>query len=403
MNVRATRFPLFDSLRAIAAFAIVGTHASVYSGLYESTSILKPYAARLEAGVTVFFVVSGFLLYRPFVRARAREERGPRPLAYAWRRFLRIAPAYWVALTIVTIWLAKEGVFTADGIPTYYGIGQAYRHSTALGGLAQAWSLTVEVAFYAFLPIYAWLVARLARGPGLRNDAVGVAAVFLLSAVWQGVILAGGDADKVVNSPLLTALPGYLDHFALGMGLAVLSVWLAQRDDELPAWLRPLDRFPSLSWLAAGVAFWAVSTQIGLSGAFFEDASVWTHVRRHVLYGLIGLFIVLPAVVGDQSRGWVRKALAFRPLLWLGLISYGVFLWNLAVVDQLGAWHFQGPLPAWWLLAGAWSVCLGALSYYIVERPALSLKRLVPERPGVARGEAIAEPAPVTALAPPAG
>jgi peptidoglycan/LPS O-acetylase OafA/YrhL len=402
VNVRATRFPLFDSLRAIAALSIVATHAGVFAGLYGSGSIWAPYFARLEAGVAIFFVISGFLLYRPFVRSRALGRHAPRTRAYAWRRFLRIAPAYWVALTVTTIWLGLDGVFTADGIPTFYALGQGYRESTIGGGITPAWSLTIEVAFYAFLPIYAWGVGRLAGRRGLGAEVVGIAGLLVLSAAWKAGALAGGDPDKVEITPQLIALPGYLDHFALGMGLAVLSVWLERRD-ELPRVLRPIDRFPALPWIAAAVAFWVVSTQIGLAGGFFEDFRVSSYVSRHYLFGLIGLLIVVPAVVGDQTRGLLRKALAFKPLLWLGLVSYGIFLWNLAALTQLHDWGMTGSLPAWCIAGAAGSALLAAVSYYVVERPALSLKRLIPERAEVARGEALAEPAPVTAMAPPAG
>src|SRR5437764_15116070 len=152
MNARATRLPLFDSLRAIAALAVLGTHAAVFAGLETSrSSVLRPYAARLDVGVAVFFVVSGFLLYRPFVLARTRG--GPRPATgpYAWRRFLRIVPAYWVALTLTTLWVGTHGVFSGSGIVHYYGLAQAYSTSTLGGGITPAWSLTIELAFYAFL------------------------------------------------------------------------------------------------------------------------------------------------------------------------------------------------------------------------------------------------------------
>src|SRR5215467_11624820 len=124
MNARATRFPLFDSLRAIAAISVLAFHAGIVSGLLSSGSWLKPYAARLDVGVSVFFLISGFLLYRPFTRARLLGESQPQTGAYAWRRFLRIVPAYWVALTIITICLGLPRVFSAAGIPIYYGFGQ---------------------------------------------------------------------------------------------------------------------------------------------------------------------------------------------------------------------------------------------------------------------------------------
>src|SRR3954452_12960796 len=105
MNVRARSFPLVDGLRAVAALLVIVHHAGIYAVLGGTDSVLRPYVARLDVGVAIFFLISGFLLYRPFVRARFRSIGAPRPLAYGWRRFLRIVPAYWVALTVIALWL----------------------------------------------------------------------------------------------------------------------------------------------------------------------------------------------------------------------------------------------------------------------------------------------------------
>ena len=105
--------------------------------MYTSDSPLRPYLAQPIAGVTVFFVISGFLLYRPFVRRAARRgEPAPDTRAYAWRRFLRIVPAYWLALTVIAIWLSLDTVFDpAWHIPVFYGFAQIYVHPLELDGL----------------------------------------------------------------------------------------------------------------------------------------------------------------------------------------------------------------------------------------------------------------------------
>src|SRR5215210_255846 len=154
MNARATRFPLFDSLRAIAALCIFGTHA--YAVLYGGASgPFSSAAQHLDVGVYIFFAISGFLLYRPFARARLRDEPAPRARAYGWRRLLRIGPAYWVALTVVALWLPLGEVNDLDKAPWLYLFGQSYQWDTAIGGLSQAWSLCVEAGFYVFLPLWA--------------------------------------------------------------------------------------------------------------------------------------------------------------------------------------------------------------------------------------------------------
>ncbi|MEA2374161.1 MAG: hypothetical protein QOD53_624 [Thermoleophilaceae bacterium] len=387
MNARATRFPLFDSLRAMAALAIFGTHA-YFQLAGNRDGVLRPYASRLEVGVFVFFAISGFLLYRPFVRARMREEKAPAPLAYGWRRLLRIGPAYWVALTVVAVWLHESYVAEPGNAAWLYLFGQSYRPGLAIGGLTQAWSLSVEAAFYLFLPLWALgmrsLPVRSARGR-LRSELAGLGALVAIGFALTVLSVENGSTAGHSDFPLHLTLPCFLEVFAVGMCFAVLSVWYEER--ELPGWLRPLDRFPGIGWALALVAFWAVSTQIGLNG---DDGTLTTtrYLERTALYTVVALGLVVPAVFGNQGRGVVRRVLANRLLLWVGLVSYSLFLYHVAVIIQVQRWD----LPAQGPVALGLSLALAALSYHAVERPALRLKRLVSG--GMPPGEAVVEPAP---------
>src|SRR3954463_2030030 len=112
-------------------------------------------------------MLSAFLLYRPGVRARLAEWAAPSAAAFAWRRFLRIMPAYWVGLTVISRWLGLRYLFTGHGSWTYYRLLQVYQLGWAVGGLAQAWTLCVEVVFYACLPVWGALMRR-GRGAGHR-------------------------------------------------------------------------------------------------------------------------------------------------------------------------------------------------------------------------------------------
>jgi peptidoglycan/LPS O-acetylase OafA/YrhL len=392
MNARAIRFPLFDSLRAIAALAIFGTHA--YASLHANDSGLgRQFAGRLEVGVYIFFAISGFLLYRPFVRARLRDFDRPATGGYLWRRMLRIGPAYWVALSIVAVWLHMRYVVDpVSNAPWYYLFGQSYRPYLAIGGLSQAWSLSVEAAFYLFLPLYA-LAMRCLPAAGdrarLRNELGGLAVLTLLGLLFTVLAVNSGTTNGDTTAfPLHLTLPCYLHVFGAGMCVAVLSVWYEGR--ELPGWLRPLDRFPGMAWGVALVAFCVASLWIGIDGHPGEHVSATQWTVRSSLYVVIALGVVLPAVFGDQARGLVRRVLANRALLWVGLVSYSFFLYHLAVVIQVQRWD----LPAGGAVALVLSLALAAASYYLIERPALKLKGLVGRRPEPAPGEALAEPAP---------
>jgi peptidoglycan/LPS O-acetylase OafA/YrhL len=394
MTSRAARFPLFDSLRAIAAITVLCFHAAGPVRLAESDAFYRPYVAHLDVGVTVFFLISGFLLYRPFALGCAEGAAAPEARAYAWRRFLRIVPAYWVALTFVLFVLLGHDVY--DGkrdVLRLYTFTQLYDPDTILKGISQAWTLCVEVTFYAFLPIWALAMRRLvARRPErwLRVELVGLACLFAGSLAYKAVLLRGALVTPE-NFPAVGSLPGYLDQFAIGMTLAVLSVRLS-REQRLPRPLAWIEAWPGIAWavaLAAYVAVCNIGLPVGLESGY--DASRW--LGRDLLFSLVALGLLLPAVFGATERGVVRRVLANRVLLYLGLVSYGIFLWHLALINKLQDLGVSTSYLGWVALGLAAATVVASLSYYLVERPALRLKDRVGSRPG-ASGEATREPAP---------
>ena len=407
IDPRAGRLLGFDPLRAIAALSVVAYHSAFAARVPLTDNALAPYTSQLQVGVSIFFLISGFLLYRPFARARLRGERFPHVRAYAWRRFLRIVPGYWVALTAVTIWLGLPGVFTETGIPTYYGFAQVYDAPRAGGGIAQAWTLCVEVTFYAFLPLWALAMRRL---PGradprrlLAGELTGLAALFLASQAYKVWATLEVHPTSLASAPYLQTLPNFLDQFAVGMALAVLSVWYERRD--LPRPLRVLTRHPWLPWLTALVAFWVVSTQIGFTGQLLQKFSVRMFLGRHELYTLIALGLLLPAVFSEPGRGLTGRVLANRALIYVGVVSYALYLYHVAVLNQLDDWlgnALTDVLPggvgwrfgAYLVLGTIGGVAVATLSWYLIERPALSLKRLAGPVTEKDRGEVAVEPAP---------
>ena len=275
-DVRERGFPALDSLRAIAALSVFFFHAvGFYARGSTQGNLIAPYVARLDVGVTIFFLLSGFLLYRPFVQARHQSRPRPPLIPYAWRRALRIVPAYWVALTLAAVVLALPGVFTLTGIPTFYGFLQIYSADTAFKGLGQCWTLCVEVSFYAFLPLWAWFVRRIAPGRSLRAELWLLGGLFAAGVLYKAVVLGGlAPTQLSIFQPFLLALPGFVDHFALGMGLAVLVVGWEERG-ALPA---AVTRAPLLWWAGAAVVFLG---RVGAVGARRDAGpAVARRVRR---------------------------------------------------------------------------------------------------------------------------
>ncbi|HET9024081.1 MAG TPA: acyltransferase, partial [Burkholderiaceae bacterium] len=178
------RFPCFNGLRAMAALLVV-FHHTAFTTAFELRGVRMPftdhvvpigaYFAHMDIGVQIFFLISGFLLYRPLVAA-AFSARGPRDLrTYARHRFLRIYPAYWVAFICITLFVGVympvsggrslfEYFFLVHLYDTGSVVVNGQRVWRALGGISQSWTLVVEVSFYIFLPLYAALLRKLGRG-----------------------------------------------------------------------------------------------------------------------------------------------------------------------------------------------------------------------------------------------
>jgi len=376
------RFPLVDSMRAIAALSVLLYHAAYKAFLQGHDSPFTRYAAHLDVGVPVFFLISGFLLYRPLVAARLRGEPMLDANAYGWRRILRIVPAYWVALVVAALagasYWGYPAIFSLKGALAYFGFLQIYTSNTAAGGINVAWTLCVEVTFYAFLPLWAALLRRTSPRRGVRGELGALGALVVASTAWQAFALHHTDPNGfgLVAAPWIEPLPNFLDQFAVGMALAVVSV--AWQTRALPRALRPIERLPGLGWLGAAVAFWVVSTRLGLDGSPADRLTPSSYLGRHELNTLIALCLLAPAVLGDQSRGFLRRVLALPQLAFLGTVSYGIYLYHVPLATRLAAWGLLPrdtvSLARWLALELAGTVALAWLSYRLVERPALRLK-----------------------------
>ena len=379
---RRADFPLTDSLRAFAALGVLAVHAIAASAALADDPGVTRYIARLDVAVPIFFTLSGFLLYRPFVRANLAGAACPSIADYGWRRFLRIAPGYWVALTIVGLWIGLSEVFTPPGILTYYGFAQIYGSESFGGGLVQAWTIGVEVAFYAFLPVYALAMRQLLRRARpesrLRGEVAGVALLFGIGITYNVAALASLGPIGYGFGPILNAFPAFLNQFALGMALAIWSVRVEERRSRgagAGAAVSWIERWPGIPMAVALAGFLLLVHVIALEEGPLTDAE-W--LERHVMNTVVAGALLVPTVFGDPRRGLVRRVLANRFAIWLGTVSYGLYLYHVAVLWQLQQWGLRDVLgvsvasyAVWVALATAGAALLGAISWYALERPSL--------------------------------
>lgn len=371
-------FACLDGLRALAATAVVVTHVGFWTGNY-TPDVVGRVLARCDVGVPIFFVLSGFLLSRPFFLASVRGRPGPRPAAYLWRRGLRILPAYWLTVAAAFLLLpGNRGLGFGDWV-RYLGLLQAYSTKHFAEGLSNTWSLTTEVAFYVvLLPVGAVLMRLSGSHPQRpRRALLLLVAGAVAGLLWLGWARAAGPFPVPVDM----WLPGFAGWFGAGMALAALSVadrawWPVRLAHSLGSSL-------ATCWAAAGALFWiATSTLAG--PITLAPPTAAQAMFKNLLYLLVAGLVVLPLVFGDQSRGSTRRALASPVGRLLGEVSYGLFLIHVAVLalgyHLLGAPQFSGDfvlvlVPTWVI-----STALATVVYFGLERPLSRWRGLVPDR-----------------------
>ncbi|MCX2715374.1 acyltransferase family protein [Mycolicibacterium sp. J2] len=336
------RIASLTGVRALAAILVVLTHAAYTTGRYND-GYVGLLLSRAEIGVPIFFVLSGYLLFKPWVDRAAAGDRPPSVRRYAWHRVRRIMPAY-----VVTV-LAAYAVYhfrEAGPNPGHNWIGllrnltltqiytDNYLFSYLHQGLTQMWSLAVEAAFYVALPALAWLLLvvlcrrRWRPGPLLA----GLFGLALISPAWLALV----HTTHGLPDGARLWLPTYLAWFLGGMLLAVLQ---AMRVRAYAVVCLPL----------ALVSYLIASTPIA-GEPTTSPTKLGEAVVKTIFYAVIATLVVAPLALGN--RGWYSRLLGSRPMVFLGEISYEIFLTHLVLMEIVMVEILQRPVytgPMWWL------------------------------------------------------
>jgi peptidoglycan/LPS O-acetylase OafA/YrhL len=317
------RVASLTGIRAVAALLVVATHAAYTTGKYIE-GYFGLVCARMEMGVPIFFVLSGFLLFRPWVKSLATGGPEPSLRRYARHRVRRIMPAYVVTVLIAYVIYHFR---TAGPNPGHTWIGllrnltltQIYTFRYLPGflhqGLTQMWSLAVEAAFYVVLPLLAYLLLVVLCGRQWRPRLLlfGLGTLMLISPVWLVVVHL---TTSVPNGARLW-LPTYLIWFLTGMSLTVLQAMRVRCYAFIALPLAVVCYFIASTPIAGD----PTTSPLGLSQALYKA----------VFYAAISGLAVAPLALGNQ--GWYSRFLATRPMVWLGEISYEIFLIHLVTME----------------------------------------------------------------------
>jgi peptidoglycan/LPS O-acetylase OafA/YrhL len=300
MQAGEVRSARIESLRALAALSVLTSHVFLFK--LGSSGDLHKLAGAGRYGVWMFFALTGYLLFWPFVRGGEIDLR-----RYALNRVLRILPLYYVVVVVLLV-LNEHGGSTAQWC-RFATFTQNYFTSTVGTVDVPIWSLVVEIQFYALL------LAKV-HSPGVAD------------LRWR------------------YSLPATFFAFTPGMFVALLRA----KNVRLPG---------STTLILASLPLWLVAA---LAIRWAEPLCA------------VAAFLVLAAVVMPVREGPLVRALGAKPLAAVGVASYSLYLWHVPLIRALNDHAHPGTLGL--LIAGAaLALAVAAVSYLVVERPFLRLRR----------------------------
>lgn len=379
-----------DGLRCVAAVSVLVGHVGTHLGRGVDMGPFKPLYSLAAHGLTLFFVLSGFLLYRPFIKAVLRGRQFPSVSRFTVNRLLRIYPAYIVVFLVINFAAAvsilpsgqagggvagvadRLGRITDPGtILANLALVQTFIPSIAKTGIGPAWSLSVELTFYALLPVVAYLAWRLAKGASFNRRVASLLLPPLMLAVlgtvgdaWHAS-LVGGEAtfdDKFGASwasVLYLSLLTKADLFAAGM-LVALGAAVAKR--------KPMSRMAVVTW----------SLVLGVAGGSLAVMAIVTDSDMMMAGAVAAVLAVLTVGSSWWPVGFTTAVLEWLPIKYVGEISYSVYLWHGPVIwwiyGRSGLASSFAELLALTALTLGVTISLSVATYHLVERPAMSLK-----------------------------
>jgi peptidoglycan/LPS O-acetylase OafA/YrhL len=351
--------PALDGLRGAAVVAVLLYHGGHLEGGY--------------LGVDLFFALSGFLITSLLLSEYAAT--GAISLRMFWaRRARRLLPAVLLLVAAIALYtrvIARPvdyDMIRADGLATLayvanwhtiLGGGSYWKANLAPSPFQHTWSLAIEEQFYLLWPLV--VVAVIRRRPRSVDRTVGVLAgvCAVLAALWfVGLHALGATSTRVYQGTDTRA--GAL------LGGAALAAWCRLRppDPERPGRERMLGRAAVVATLVLG-AMWL----------WLPGTSAWLY--RGGLPLASGLALLLVAAVARRAPGPLTPLLSVRWLRWLGLISYGLYLWHWPIFQALK--QRNGDLPllgdvvlgdgALFALQVGLSLLAAVISYRLVEQP----------------------------------
>ena len=379
-----------DGVRGVGMLCVFFTHLFIIADPDPSSNVraygwAAPILGHIDLGLSAFFVLSGYLIARPFARAYVAGTRRPRLRSYVRNRVLRVVPAFYLFTVLVLLRFGLDGsLLSGAGAPKatsewWQVLGQFLFLQGQTGGAAAvpigpAWSIGAEVGFYVLIPVAAFVAYRAGERiptPG-RRAAVAIAAIAVATFL---SIYARGAGEKYLFA-WLTSPPAIMYVFMPGVAVAILEPLLVARFRGQEG------RARLVAWGAFAVA--ALCAVVYAATDYDPRQTPIHHAlgQRALVAALCTGALILGLVVLQLGTGRAPCLFRNRLMLWMGARSYSFYLvhiWILFELDEVLARDMDLATRAVAMTAIALplTTLVAALSHRYVERPFLERKRRV--------------------------
>jgi peptidoglycan/LPS O-acetylase OafA/YrhL len=345
------RLDVLDGLRGLAIALVVWYHAWLVSG--QGIFGLNFIAEAGFLGVDLFFFISGFCIFYPYARAMREGRPGPTMRRFFTRRAIKILPSYLLALAVFGIVYHARFASPAEAAIQFVSHLTFMHTLTPLtfGAISgPLWTIGVEVQFYLLFPL---IYPRLRKSPLLT-----FVLLLAFSEAYRFVVAKAGLGSTFL---FINQLPAYLDVFGSGMFGAYLITARRSAPGAPARWLATLGSFAAFAIAIAGLAEVAAISRAADINAAYD----WVNAVRIV----VGPLCLILALSTSLAVGRWRSIVTAPALVFLSMISYNLYLWNL----EIAVWYHQAGLPpaATFAFGIATAILLATAITYAVERPIL--------------------------------
>jgi peptidoglycan/LPS O-acetylase OafA/YrhL len=391
---REPRSAAIDGLRGLCALALLSCHVAMVQGLIGTKEagprqgpthvIGASILTGLQITTSVFFLMAGLFLYKPIAKSIIAGTKFPHQGHHMLRRGLRLLPPYWAMTLIALVTLNLHAINSVWYVVRPLVLMQVYAWGGWVNGLEVTWTVPVMAQYYIALPLIAWATHRYARRgatPRARAYRLMVPVPVLIAIGFGWVFFV--KATNMGTRAIFWWPMGLAAVFAVGMAFGILLALAQVSPKDTPKIFKMANKHPNLFLLGAvGVlAFNAIRpfSEIGMD-------DIYTLSGLLVFYTIMPMFATLaslPLVAGGRSRV-IKATMGNKPVVYVGRISYGVYLWHFAVMHYImqpgkifgdatflfalrggGYWRLEIPT-----VIG--SVLIASISYYALERPLIA-------------------------------